>query len=279
MAYENYKVVSVEVRGKVAYATINNPPINVITAPLLDDLVRLSSELEADKDLLVVVLRSANPDFFIAHFDVAAILEFPIDQPARHEDYANAFYHDMCERFRLMDKITIAQIEGRAGGGGSELAMSFDMRFGVRGKTIINRMEVPLGNLPGGTGTQRLPRLIGRNRAIEVILGGIDLDAETAERWGYLNRVFDAGQIGPYVEWLAQRIASFPVEAVRLTKLAINSAEKPLAEGLRDESYLFQQLVRTESGRRNMRKFLEIGGQTREGELKIAELSGLLGKY
>jgi enoyl-CoA hydratase/carnithine racemase len=279
MAYENYKVVSVEVRGKVAYATINNPPINVITAPLLDDLVRLSSELEADKDLLVVVLRSANPDFFIAHFDVAAILEFPIDQPARHEDYANAFYHDMCERFRLMDKITIAQIEGRAGGGGSELAMSFDMRFGVRGKTIINQMEVPLGILPGGTGTQRLPRLIGRNRAIEVILGGIDLDAETAERWGYLNRVFDAGQIGPYVEWLAQRIASFPVEAVRLTKQAINSAEKPLAEGLRDESYLFQQLVRTESGRRNMRKFLEIGGQTREGELKIAELSGLLGKY
>jgi enoyl-CoA hydratase/carnithine racemase len=279
MAYENYKVISVEIRGKVAYATINNPPINLITAPLLDDLVRLSNELEADQNLLVVVLRSANPDFFIAHFDVAAILEFPTDKPARHEDYANAFYHDMCERFRLMDKITIAQIEGRAGGGGSELAMSFDMRFGVRGKTIINQMEVPLGILPGGTGTQRLPRLIGRNRAIEVILGGIDLDAETAERWGYLNRVFDAGQIAPYVEWLAQRIASFPVEAVRLTKQAINSAEKPLAEGLRDESYLFQQLVRTESGRRNMRKFLEIGGQTREGELRIGELNGRLGKY
>lgn len=278
MAYENYKVVNVEVRGKVAYATIDNPPINLITAPLLDDLVRLSSELESDPNLLVVVLRSANPDFFIAHFDVGAILEFPTDKPARHEDYANAFYHDMCERFRLMDKITIAQIEGRAGGGGSELAMSFDMRFGVRGKTIVNQMEVPLGILPGGTGTQRLPRLIGRNRAVEVILGGIDLDAETAERWGYLNRVFDAGQIGQYVEWLAQRIASFPAEAVRLTKQAINSAEKPLAEGLRDESYLFQQLVRTESGKRNMRRFLEIGGQTRAGELKIGELNGRLGK-
>lgn len=278
MAYENYKVVNVDVRGKVAYATIDNPPINLITAPLLDDLVRLSSELEADQNLLVVVLRSANPDFFIAHFDVGAILEFPTDKPARHEDYANAFYHDMCERFRLMDKITIAQIEGRAGGGGSELAMSFDMRFGVHGKTIVNQMEVPLGILPGGTGTQRLPRLIGRNRAVEVILGGIDLDAETAERWGYLNRVFDVGQIGQYVEWLAQRIASFPAEAVRLTKQAINSAEKPLAEGLRDESYLFQQLVRTESGKRNMRRFLEIGGQTRAGELKISELNERLGK-
>jgi enoyl-CoA hydratase/carnithine racemase len=277
MAYDTYKVIRVEVRGKIAYATIDNPPVNVITRDLLDDLTRLSTELDADKDLLVFVLRSANPDFFIAHFDVGAILEFPIDKPARHEDYANAFYHDMCERFRLMDKITIAQIEGRVGGGGSELSMSFDMRFGVRGKTFVNQMEVPLGIMPGGTGTQRMPRLIGRNRAIEIILGGIDMDADTAENWGYLNRAFEPGKIGPYVEWLAQRIASFPVEAVRLTKQAINSADKPLAQGLRDESYLFQQLVRTASGQRNMRKFLEVGGQTRDGELKIQELNALLG--
>jgi enoyl-CoA hydratase/carnithine racemase len=79
------------------------------------------------------------------------------------------------------------------------------------------------------------------------------------------------------VEWLANRIASFPEEAVRLTKQAINSCDKPLAEGLRDESHLFQQLCRTESGQRNMKKFLEVGGQTREGELKIQELNGLLG--
>jgi enoyl-CoA hydratase/carnithine racemase len=277
MAYENYKLIKIERRRRIAYATIDNPPVNLITLPLLDEFTRVSTELAADDGLSVVILRSANPDFFIAHFDVAAILEFPIDQPARREDYANAFYHDMCERFRLMDKVTIAQIEGRVGGGGSELAMSFDMRFGVRGKTCVNQMEVPLGILPGGTGTQRMPRLIGRNRAMEVIMGGIDMDADTAERWGYLNRAFEAGQIGPYVEWLAQRIASFPVEAVRLTKQAINSADKPLAEGLRDESYLFQQLCRTESGRRNMRKFLEIGGQTHSGELKIQELNGLLG--
>jgi enoyl-CoA hydratase/carnithine racemase len=277
MGYDAYKLIAVETRGEVAYATIDNPPVNVITLPVLDELTRLSAQFETDDDLQVIVLRSANPDFFIAHFDVGAILEFPTDQPARHEDYANAFYHDMCERFRLMNKVTIAQIEGRVGGGGSELAMSFDMRFGVRGKTFVNQMEVPLGIMPGGTGTQRMPRLIGRNRAIEVILGGIDMDADTAERWGYLNRAFEPGQIGPYVEWLAQRIASFPVEAVRLTKQAINCADKPLAEGLRDESYLFQQLVRIESGQRNMRKFLAMGGQTRAGELKIQELNGMLG--
>jgi enoyl-CoA hydratase/carnithine racemase len=278
MAYENYNVVAVEVRNRVVYATINNPPVNVITRPLLEDLVRLSEELKADPDLLVVVLRSANPEFFIAHFDVAAILQFPTDKTPKREDYANAFYHDMCERFRLMDKVTIAQIEGRVGGGGSELAMSCDMRFGVYGKTIVNQMEVPLGILPGGTGTQRMPRLIGRNRAIEVILGGIDMDAEMAERWGYLNRAFYPGRIAPYVEYLAERIASFPAEAVRLAKQAINAADKPLAEGLRDESYLFAQLIRTESGRANMKRFLEIGGQTRDGEMKIEELNGRLGR-
>ena len=150
MAYENYTTLSVQVRGRVAYATINNPPVNLITKPLFEDLLRLSLELEADDNLLVFVLRSANPEFFIAHFDVSSILEFPIEGEPKHEDYANAFYHDMCERYRLMNKVTIAQIEGRVGGGGSELAMSFDMRFGVRGKTFVNQMEVPLGILPGG---------------------------------------------------------------------------------------------------------------------------------
>jgi enoyl-CoA hydratase/carnithine racemase len=278
MAYHTYKLIKVETREKVAYATVDNPPINLITGELMDELTRLSTQLAADDDLLVVVLKSANPDFFLSHFDVNAILQFPIDAPACREDYFNAFFHDVCERLRLMNKVTIAQIEGRVGGGGSELAMSCDMCFGVRGKTFVNQMEVALGILPGGTGTQRYPRLVGRNRAVEVILGGTDLDADTAERWGYLNRAFEPAQIGPYVEWLAGRIASFPAEAVRLAKQAINSADKPLADGFRDESYLFQQLIRTDSGRRNMRKFLEIGGQTRDGEMKIQELNGLLGR-
>jgi enoyl-CoA hydratase/carnithine racemase len=156
--------------------------------------------------------------------------------------------------------------------------MGFDMRFGVIGKAKINQMEVPLGILPGGTGTQKLPRLIGRNRAIEIILAGVDMAADEAERWGYLNRALPANEIDSYVMNLARRIVSFPIEAVRLAKQAINSATKPLAEGLQDESYLFQQLIRTESGRRNMEKFLKIGGQTREGELRIDKLNRQLGE-
>ena len=276
--YDGYALVQISRAERVVTATVDNPPINLITLELYAELARLSEEVAADPDALVFILKSANPDFFLAHFDVAAILSFPIDKPASREDGENNAYHAMTERFRLMDKVTIAQIEGRVGGGGSELAMAFDMRFGVTGKTIINQMETPLGILPGGGGTQRMPRLIGYNRAIEVILGGIDLDADTAERWGYLNRALAPGEIEAHVAALARRIASFPPEAVRLAKQSINAADKPLADGLRNESYLFQQLIRTASGRRNMTRFLEIGGQTREGELKVAELSAALGE-
>ena len=278
MDIASYQLLRIERRGKVIVATIDNPPINLLTLPLFGELARLSSELEADPDSLVFILRSANPDFFIAHFDVEAILRFPVDAPATRKGAANNTYHAMCERFRTMNKITIAQIEGRVGGGGSELAMSFDMRFGVAGKSIVNQMEVPIGILPGGSGTQRLPRLIGRARALEVIAGGIDLDAETGEHWGYFNRVFAAPEIGPYVDNLAARIASFPPDAVRLAKQAVDAADWPLAEGLQEESYLFQRLLRTENAQRNMKKFLEAGGQTREGELKVAELSASVAK-
>jgi enoyl-CoA hydratase/carnithine racemase len=278
MAYEGYKLIRIERTGRRLAATVDSPPINLITLDLFGELARLSQEVADDPGPTVFVLKSANADFFLAHFDVAAILAFPIDRPAtRPEAGANA-YHAMCERFRTMDKATIAQIEGRVGGGGSELSMSFDMRFGVIGKTVINQMEVPLGILPGGTGTQAMPRLIGRHRALEVILGGVDLDAATAERWGYLNRALPAGEIGPYVDALAARIASFPPEAVRLAKQSVNFADQPLAEGLRDESYLFQQSIRTEGARRNMARFLEIGGQTREGELRVGELNAELGR-
>ncbi|MGE0624519.1 MAG: enoyl-CoA hydratase/isomerase family protein [Pseudomonadales bacterium] len=271
MAYD-YELLDVAVDGRVATVTVSNPPINLITLPLYAELLKLSEALAADPDLTVVVMKSADPDFFLAHFDVEAILAFPTDGEAERSPVLND-YHRMCERFRTMDKVTIAQIEGRVGGGGSELAASFDMRFGVRGKTRINQMEVPLGILPGGTGTQRLPRLVGRGRALEIILGADDLDAETAERWGYLNRIFAASEIGDFVAALARRIAAFPVEAVRLAKQSTDAHALGLEAGMIEEAYLFQKLLRTPEAPVAMRRFLELGGQTREGELKVNELS------
>ena len=276
MPYENYNHLRIVQEGRVVTAIIDNPPINLITLPLYQELIRLSKELEADDDTLVFVMKSADRDFFIAHFDVMALLDMDVKaQPVRG---APNEYHAMCERFRTMGKATIAQIEGRVGGGGSELVASFDMRFGVKGKTRINQMEVAVGILPGGTGTQRWPRLVGRGRALETILGCVDIDAETAERWGFLNRAFEAHEIGPYVEMLAKRIASFPAPAVRLAKRAVDASALPLTEGLAEEAYLFQQLMREPSARDAMKKFLDQGGQTREGEIGVDELAGRIGR-
>jgi enoyl-CoA hydratase/carnithine racemase len=271
MAYQ-YQLLDVAVHGRVATVIINNPPINIITPALYQELATLVAELQNDDDLTVVVFKSADADFFIAHYDVSNILEFPTNGEAERSLELNDF-HIMCERVRTMNKVTIAQIEGRVGGGGSEFAASMDMRFGVVGKTVVNQMEVPLGILPGGTGTQRLPRLVGRGRAMEIVLGADDLDAETAERWGYLNRIYAAGDIDAKVTALAERIASFPVEAVRLAKASVTASELPLQQGLQEEAYLFQRLLRTDSAQHNMQRFMEMGGQTREGELKVGELS------
>ena len=275
MAYD-YERLEVAITGRVGTVTINNPPINIITPELYQELVSLVGELKDDDSLTVIVFKSADADFFIAHYDVSNILKFPTDGDAERNLELSDF-HLMCERVRTMNKVTIAQIEGRVGGGGSEFAASMDMRFGVVGKTIVNQMEVPLGILPGGSGTQRLPKLVGRGRAMEIILGADDLDAETAERWGYLNRIYAADEVDAKVAALAERIASFPVEAVRLAKASVNASELPVQQGLQEEAYLFSRLLRTDSAQTNMTRFMHIGGQTREGELKVADLSRELG--
>jgi enoyl-CoA hydratase/carnithine racemase len=276
MAYD-YELLGVNISGRIATVTINNPPINIITPALYQELVGLVAELKDDDSLTVIVFKSADPDFFIAHYDVSNILKFPTEGDAERNLELSDF-HTMCERVRTMNKVTIAQIEGRVGGGGSEFAASMDMRFGVIDKTIINQMEVPLGILPGGSGTQRLPRLVGRSRAMEIVLGADDLDAQTAERWGYLNRIYRADEIDDKVAALAARIASFPMESVRLAKAAVNASDLPIQQGLQEEAYLFARLLRTDSAQSNMARFMEIGGQTREGEMQVAELSRQLGE-
>ena len=147
----------------------------------------LARRLADDPAVRVVVLRSANPEFFIAHFDVTLIQHLPTD--AGTPESLNDF-HAMCEAFRTMPKATIAVIEGRVGGGGSELALSCDMRFAALGKAVFAQPEVALGILPGGSGTQRLPRLCGRGRALEVVLGCEDIPADLAERYGISSQVW-----------------------------------------------------------------------------------------
>ena len=271
MAYD-YERVRVRSEDGVLVATIDNPPINLFSLELYAELAAFTAEVEADPEVRVLVLQSANPDFFIAHFDVEAILAFPTDREPELEEELNDF-HAMCERLRTMPKATIAKVAGRVGGGGSELVASCDMRFGALGLARVNQMEVALGILPGGSGTQRLPRLLGHGRALELILSSDDLDAETGERWGYFNRALPPAELDGFVDALAQRIAAFPAEAIALAKASVNNAAMEIGDGLRHEALLFQRTLRTAGARRNMRRFLELGGQTRRGELRVADLA------
>ncbi len=279
MAYEGYQLLRVRADAGVATATIANPPLNLMTLALFGELARFAGEVAADPDVRAVVLRSNDPDFWIAHFDVAAILQFPTQGPApRPAKATDNPFHAMCERYRSMPKATIAEIGGRVGGGGSELAMSCDMRFGALAKTVINQPEVALGILPGGTGTQRLPRLVGRGRALEVILGCEDLDAATAERWGYLNRALPADELRGFVDRLARRIASFPASAIAAAKRSVLNADAAWDDGLIAESELFQSLLRTPEAQLAMKRFMQRGGQTREAELRLGALCEELGE-
>ncbi len=277
MRYD-FERLCVHVEAGVAFATLANPPLNLMTLPLFGDLARFAAEVGADEAVRAVVLRSDDPDFWIAHFDVEAILAFPLEAEAvRAAKVGDNPFHAMCERFRSMPKATIAEIGGRVGGGGSELALSCDMRFGALGRTIVNQPEVALGILPGGTGTQRLPRLVGRGRALEVILGCDDLDAATAERWGYLNRALPPTELRPFVDRLARRIARFPAPAIAAAKRSVLAAEPAWEAGLLDESFGFQLLLRTPEAQWALRRFMQRGGQTREAERRLGAFCAELG--
>jgi len=270
MAYDGYSCLKIRLDRGVLFATIDNPPINLFDLPLMQEIDRLGRDIEADDDVRVVVFDSADPDFFIAHADVNLILQMPTEVPPKADSLG--FFHTMVDRFRTMPKVSIAKIEGRARGGGSEFVLSLDMRFGALGRALLGQPEVTVGIIPGGGGTQRLPRLMGRSRALEVVLGCEDFPADLAERYGYINRALPPDEIGPFVERLAYRIATFPAEAIALAKASVLSAELPTVEGLLEEAHYFNQAVATDEAREYMKRFLEIGGQTRQVELNLGNL-------
>jgi enoyl-CoA hydratase/carnithine racemase len=270
MAYEGYECLKIRLDRGVAFVTIDHPPINLFDLELMQEMNRVGLELETDPEVRVVVFDSANPEFFIAHADVTLIQALGTEVPPKSSELG--LFHAMVDRFRTMPKATIAKIEGRARGGGSEFVLSCDMRFAALGKAYFAQPEVAIGIIPGGSGTQRLPRLLGRGRALEVILGCEDIPADLAERYGYINRALPPEELGMFVERLAYRIASFPAEAIALAKASVAAAELPIREGLLEEAHLFNQSVATKAAQERMAKFMELGGQTRETELNLDSL-------
>jgi enoyl-CoA hydratase/carnithine racemase len=277
MTTSDYTTLAISRENGVATVTLDHPPMNLLDLALMTDLERLGRELEADTETRAVVFQSANPDYFIAHADVGLIQRLPSEVPPKSDELS--FFHQMVERYRTLPCVTIGAIEGRARGGGSEFLLSLDLRFGAIGRCVLSQPEVALGILPGGSGTQRLPRLVGRGRALEVILGCEDFGAELAERYGWINRALPAAELRTFVAALARRIASFPREAIALAKRAVDAADTTVREGLLEEAHLFSRTLANPETRARMDAFISSGSQSPEAELDLgAVLARLAGE-
>lgn len=251
----------------VAVVTLDHPPINLLDLAMMTDLVALEAELRSNDTIQVVVIRSADPEFFIAHADLELIRLLPRGpQPVPTE---LGFFHAVLERWRTLPQVTIAEIDGVARGGGSEFSLGLDLRFASLEHAVLAQPEVTLGIIPGGSGTQRLGRFAGRGRALEIVLGCDDFDAATADRYGWINRALPAAELRPFVDRLARRIASFPPDAVRGAKRAIDAGMAPFAPGLLAEQTEFDTTMTDPELDSRFDAALDAGAQTRAGEIHL----------
>jgi enoyl-CoA hydratase/carnithine racemase len=205
--------------------TFDHPPLNIFGPETIPQLNEIVTALETDSDVKVVVFDSAIDNFFLTHYNFLAKLE----DTTRLLPGATGLspLPDMLVRLSRAPVVSIASIRGRATGVGSELALACDMRFASRERAILSHFEVGAGVVPGGGPMARLPRLIGRGRALEVLLGADDVPADLAERYGYVNRALPDAELDAFVEALAMRIASFDKQAIVETKNFVNIASLP----------------------------------------------------
>ena len=205
--------------------TFDHPPLNIFGPETIPQLNEIVTALETDCDVKVVVFDSAVDGFFLTHYNFLAKLEDTTR--LLHNAAGLSPLPDALVRLSRAPVVSIASIRGRATGVGSELALACDMRFASLERAILSQFEVGAGFVPGGGPMARLPRLIGRGRALEVLLGADDISGDLAERYGYVNRALPDAQLDAFVEALAMRIASFDKQAIVETKNFVNIASLP----------------------------------------------------
>jgi len=241
MDYDTFTTFNVGIDDAIAWVTFNNPPVNIQGLPMLADLDMLAQKLEADRAVKVVVFQSANPEIFVAHADTNFLKDISATAVSR-DDVRLLDLQRVLERISKLPQATIAKIEGFARGGGHEFALACDMRFAARGKAKFMQMEVAMGILPCGGGASRMARQTGLGRALEIILGARDYDADEAEAYGTVNRALDPEDIGPFVEALAKRIALWPSASINACKQSVYaSVDKPIEAALKEEAYWLYQ--------------------------------------
>ena len=208
---------------RIATITFSNAPANLIVPETVIRLHEIVVDLSEDPDIQVLIFKSGLPDFFINHFDIAAAADFP----GGTDDDAVPIWTDLVLRLSKAPFITIASIRGRTRGGGNELALALDLRYASREKALFGQPEVGSGLLPGGGGTERLPRFVGRDRALEVILSSTDYDADLAERWGWVTRALPDAELDDFVDTMAARLASFDKTSLASAKSMVNRGSLP----------------------------------------------------
>jgi len=237
--------------------TFDLPPLNIFGPANIPQLEKVVSSLETDDRVKVVVFDSAVEGFFLTHYDFLAKVEESTKFPAGRTGLQPL--PDMLARLSRAPVVSIAMIRGRATGVGSELALASDMRFASREKAILSQWEVGAGLVPGGGPMARLPRLIGRGRALEVLLGADDVDGERAELYGYVNRSFPDDKLDDFVDNLAKRIASFDKQAIAKTKHLVNIASLPPDSEIAPEWDAFLDSLGRTAAQERIKKLMDLG--------------------
>ncbi len=269
----SFETLKLSKEGAVLFVDIAAPPMNLLGPELVRDLVLLIQQAEADSVVKVLVFKSADPDYFIPHVDVTKIQQYR-EEAAKLTGEASIgllFRHLSASRL-----VTIAQIEGRVRAAGSEFVLACDMRFAARESAIFAQLEAAFGTIPGAGGVQHLARLMGRARALEVLLSAQDYDAELAERYGWINRALPAAELNDFVRSLAHRVARFPAAGLAQVKDRVNAIALAPVEEFRRDSDLFGEGARKPEAQSRFKAALEHGFQTRDAELDLAPLIGAL---
>ncbi|WP_442581699.1 enoyl-CoA hydratase/isomerase family protein [Mesorhizobium sp. ASY16-5R] len=251
--------------------TFDNPPFNIFGPETIPQLNEVVTEIENDPELKVVVFDSAVPGYFLTHYNFTPPLSESTSLPAGPTGLHPL--PDMLVRISRAPVVSIAMIRGRATGVGSELALASDMRFASREKAILSQWEVGAALVPGGGPMARLPRLMGRGRALEILLGADDIGGELAERYGYVNRALPEDQLDGFVEALAMRITTFDRQAIADTKRLVDFASLPSDPEIAAGWDAFITSVQRPEAQSRIKQLMELGLQT------SGEIEGRLGHY
>ncbi|WP_183392891.1 enoyl-CoA hydratase/isomerase family protein [Kineococcus radiotolerans] len=272
MALGDHSTLRVSINHGVATITLDNPPVNVLSAVMMRELHEVLNILREDPTAKVIVFESADPHFFLAHVDMTIAERMDILQQlaATAAEGVNVFQLTG-ELIRHQPQVTIVKLTGTARGGGAEFVAAADMTFAAAETAQLGQVEALMGITPGGGATQYLPDKVGRNRALEIILTGDLYDASTAAGYGWINRALPAGELDAHVDRVAHQIATLPDGVVAAAKHAMPPTE--FGRGLITEDEAWASLVGSPAAQQLMTSALQRGAQTPDGE---RDLEGLL---